>query len=265
MRVAGRTLHAEWTKLRTLPSTAWLLLAAIVFFVLVSAATLAAVDTAHCPSPAECREDTTKLSLTGVQLGQLAVAVLAVLAITNEYATRMISTTLAATPHRATVLVTKAAVVTAAVLVAGVLGVLVSLGIGRALLPGNGFTASAGYPPLSVADGPTLRAAVGTVLYLGLVALFSLGIGTAVRDTAGAITVVVVVLYGAPMIASFVADPHWHDRLQRYAPMPAGLAVQATTGLDRLPIGPWAGLGVLAAYAGAAMLLGAALFKIRDA
>jgi ABC-2 type transport system permease protein len=62
-----------------------------------------------------------------------------------------------------------------------------------------------------------------------------------------------------------VTDPQWHERLQKLAPMTAGLAIQATKGLDQLPIRPWAGLGVLAAYAGAAMLLGAALFKLRDA
>jgi ABC-2 type transport system permease protein len=62
-----------------------------------------------------------------------------------------------------------------------------------------------------------------------------------------------------------VTDPTWSIRLQKYSPTTAGLAVQATTGLDGLPIGPWAGLGVLAAYAGAAMLGAAVLLKVRDA
>jgi ABC-2 type transport system permease protein len=82
--------------------------------------------------------------------------------------------------------VTKAAVVTATVLAAGAVGVVGSLTAGRALLPGNGFTDANGYPPLSLTDGPTLRAALGTVLYLGLVALLSLGVGMILRDTAGA-------------------------------------------------------------------------------
>jgi hypothetical protein len=51
----------------------------------------------------------------------------------------------------------------------------------------------------------------------------------------------------------------------KYSPMTAGLGIQATRGLDRLPIGPWAGLGVLAAYAGVAMLAALILFKVRDA
>jgi ABC-2 type transport system permease protein len=260
-----RALHAECTKLRTVPSTAWLLVATVAFTVAVSAASAASVHTSHCPSPTECSEDTTKLSLSGVWLGQVAVVVLAVLAMTSEYGTRMIQTTLAVNPRRGMVLLTKATVVTATVLAAGTLGVLGSLTAGRTILPGNGFTPANGYPPLSLADEPTLRAAVGTVLYLGLVGLLGLGVGTVVRDTAGAITTVLSLLYVFPVIAALVSDPQWHERLQKLAPATAGLAVQATRGLDRLPVGPWAGLGVLAAYAGAAMLLGAVLFRIRDA
>ena len=47
--------------------------------------------------------------------------------------------------------------------------------------------------------------------------------------------------------------------------MTAGLTIQATTGLRSLPITPWAGLGVLAAWAAGALLLGGALLKVRDA
>jgi ABC-2 type transport system permease protein len=260
-----RAVHAEWTKLRTVPSTAWLALALVASTVVLGAAATAGASTDACPSPAECYEDTTKLSLTGVWLGQVAAVVLAVLAMTTEYGTGTIHATLAASPSRRTVLLAKAAVVTGIVLAAGTLGVLGSLAAARGILPGNGFTPAAGYPLPSPADGPTLRAAVGTVLYLGLVALLSLGVGTVVRDTAGALTAVLTLLFNAPVIATFVTDPDWQERLQRFAPMTAGLAVQATRGLDRLPIGPWAGLGVLAAYAGAALLLGAVAFTVRDA
>jgi ABC-2 type transport system permease protein len=253
--------------LRTAPSTAWLVLAVVAVTVALSSAavaTVAATDTAGCPSPTECFEDTTKLSLSGVWLGQAAVAVLAVLAVTNEYGTRMIQTTLTANPRRVQVLAAKAAVVTATVLVAGALGVSGSLAAGRIILPGNGFTAANGYPPLSPADAPTLRAAVGTVLYLGLVAVLSLGAGAAIRDGAAAITAVLALLFTAPMIAPFVTDPTWSTRVRKFSPTTAGMAVQATTGLDRLPIGPWAGLGVLAAYAAVAVVGAAVLLKARD-
>lgn len=260
-----RAVRSEWTKLRTVPSTGWLLLAIVGCTVVATAATVASVSTTHCPTPAECFEDTTKLSLTGVWLGQAAVVALAVLAITSEYGTRTIQTTLAANPHRLGVLATKAAVVVGLVLPAGAVGVLGSLLVGRVILPGNGFNAANGYPPLSLADGPTLRAAAGTVLYFGLVALLSLGIGTMIRDTAGAITAALTLLYVAPIVTQLVSDPEWSERLKKLAPMTAGLAIQATTALDRLPIGPWPGLGVLAGYAAAAMIAAGAVLRTRNA
>ncbi|TDD61446.1 ABC transporter permease [Actinomadura rubrisoli] len=258
-------LHAEWTKLRTLRSTAWLLLALAATTVLTGAAATAAVDTSHCATPAGCMEDTPKLSLSGVRLGQVAAVVLGVLAIGGEYATGTIGATLAAVPRRGTALLAKAAVVAGAVAAAGTLGVLGSLAAGRLILPGNGFSAANGHPPPSLADGPTARAAFGTVLYLVLVALLALGAGAALRDSAGAITAVLALLWIIPGITRFVGDARWQERLDKYAPMPAGLAVQATRELDRLPIGPWPGLAVLAAYTAAALLVGGALFLTRDA
>ncbi|WP_433016064.1 ABC transporter permease [Kribbella sp. CA-294648] len=258
-------MRAEWTKLRTVRSTPWLVLALVAALVTVAIMATGSVSTSRCPSPAECFEDTTKLSLTGVWLGQIAVVVLAVLAVGGEYGDRLIHTTLTVNPHRSTVLLMKATVVCGTVLVASTLGVAGSLLAGRILLPGNGFSAANGYPPVSLADGATLRAAVGTVLYLGLIAVLSLGIATVVRDTAGSIVCVLTLLYVFPMIAALVADPVWQERLQKFAPMTAGLSIQATTNLDRLAIGPWPGLGVLAGYAAGAMLLGLLAFRLRDA
>jgi ABC-2 type transport system permease protein len=62
-----------------------------------------------------------------------------------------------------------------------------------------------------------------------------------------------------------VHGTHWRGDVERYAPMTAGLTIQATTSLRSLPISPWAGLGVLAAWAAGALLLGGALLKVRDA
>jgi ABC-2 type transport system permease protein len=47
--------------------------------------------------------------------------------------------------------------------------------------------------------------------------------------------------------------------------MSAGLSIQATTGLRGMPTSPWAGLGVLAAWAAGAMLAGGLLLRLRDA
>ncbi len=258
MRVA---LHAEWTKQRTTAGPAWLLVAAAALTAGLSAA---AVASTTCRVTG-CAVDTAKLSLTGVQLGQAVVAVLAVLAVGTEYSTGMIRTTLTAMPHRSTVLAAKAIVVTAGTLVVGGLGVLGSVLAGRLILPGHGFTSARGYPPLSLADGPTLRAAGGSVLYLALIALLSLGIATLVRDSATAIGLVLGLLYLFPILLPVVSDAAWSHHLQQIAPSVAGLAVQATTGLHSLPISPWAGLGVLAAWAAAALIAGGSRLLLRDA
>jgi ABC-2 type transport system permease protein len=104
VRRSRRAIQAEWTKLWTVPSTPWLLAAAVAVTVAGSAGALAAVDTSQCPTPSECFEDTTQLSLSGIWLGQAAVAVLAVQAMSSEYGTRTIGSTLAANPSRRLVL-----------------------------------------------------------------------------------------------------------------------------------------------------------------
>ncbi len=256
-------LHAEWTKLRTVTGPAWLLAATAVLTAAVSVAATAAV---RCPAGQACPVDTTKLSLTGIEFGQAVVVILAVTAIGGEYGTGMIRVTLTAMPRRWAVLAAKAILLGATVLVAGALGVAGSLLAGRLLLPGHGFTVARGFAPLSLADGPTLRAAGGSVLYLALIALLSLGLATAVRESAVAVGTVLGLLYLSPIIIAVVAaDPVWTHRLERYAPMTAGLTIQDTIGLRTLPISPWGGLGVLAAWAGGALLLGGALLRLRDA
>jgi ABC-2 type transport system permease protein len=254
-------LRAEWTKMRTVSGPLWLLLGTIALTVGLSAAVTSVVTCA----PAGCSDDTTKLSLTGVELGQALVAILAVLTISGEYSTGMINITLTAVPRRPTVLAAKATALTGVVTAAGTISVLASLLAGRLILPGNGFTAVRGYTALSLTDGPTLRAAVGSVFYLALIALLSLGVATAVRDSATSIGVVLGLLYMFPIISEVIGNPHWQRLLQRIGPMSAGLAIQATTDLRSLPISPWAGLGVLAVWAAAALLTGGLLLRLRDA
>jgi ABC-2 type transport system permease protein len=243
MRLA---LHAEWTKIRTVASTLW--------------TSVLTCGTVGCGG-----NDTTKLSLTGVELGQALVAVLAAGVISGEYSSGMICTTLAAMPRRATVLAAKAVILTGIVAAAGTIAVLGSLLAGRLILPSRGFTAARGYPALSLANGPTLRAAAGSVLYLALIALLSLGVATAVRDSATSIGVVLGLLYLVPVISQAIGNPHWQRLLRQIGPVSAGLAIQATIDLRGLPISPWPGLGVLAAWATAALLAGGVLLRMRDA
>jgi ABC-2 type transport system permease protein len=249
-----RVLHAEWTKLRTEPATRWLLPGIVAATVLTS---LFAVAAASCEGPG-CGFDPAVLSLTGVQLGQALVVLLAVQAIGGEQGTGLLRTTFIAAPRRTAVLAAKAVLIGGLLLAAGTVAVLGCVAAGRAVLPGNGIAAP------SLADGPTLRAAVGSVLYLALIGLLALGVAAAIRDSAASAGAVFALLYAVPLVAAAISDPELQRALRRFAPMTAGLAVQATTGLDDLPIGPWAGLAVLAGWAAASLLLGALVIRHSD-
>jgi ABC-2 type transport system permease protein len=256
-------LRAEWTKLRTVPGTAWILAAISVLTVAVGAATAAAT---RCGSGTGCAVDPTKVSLTGIQIGQVVVAVLAVLVISGEYSTGMIRTTFTAMPRRWMVLAAKAAVLTGPVLAAAAVAVAGSLAAGRLILGANGITAAHGFAVVSLAHGPTVRAAAGSVLYLALIGLLSLGIAAIVRDSAAATGAVLGMLYVPPLIALFLGSERtWQRWVERYAPTNAGMAIFNTTKVHSLVISPWAGLGVLAAWAAAALLAAGVLLRLRDA
>ncbi|WP_041841269.1 ABC transporter permease [Actinoplanes friuliensis] len=244
-----RVVRSEWTKVWTTPGTAWLLITMVVATAGVSV--LAAAVTG-CPDTG-CTVDVAKVNLTGVQLGQAVVAILAVLVVGGEYSSGMIRTTFAAVPRRLTVLAAKALIVTGVVVVTAAIAVAAALIISARLLP------------LSLGNGTVLRAAGGSVLYLGLIGLLALGVATAVRDPAAAVGAVLGLLYVFPIFGLATTDPDFQRHLQQIGPMAAGLAVQATTGLDTLPISPWRGLAVLAAWAAAALLAGGLLVRLRDA
>jgi ABC-2 type transport system permease protein len=250
----SRVLHAEWTKLRTEPAARWLLPCIVVATVLVS---LLAVAAASCEGGG-CGFDPAALSLAGVQLGQALVVMLAVLAIGGEQSTGLLRMTFTAAPRRIVVLAAKAVLISGLTLAAGTVAVLGCVAAGRVILPGNGIAVP------SLADGPMLRAAVGSVLYLVLIGLLALGAAAAIRDSATSAGAMFALLYAVPLVASVISDPELQRTLQRFSPMTAGLAVQATTDLEALPIGPWAGLAVLAAWSAASLLLGAFLLHHRD-
>ncbi|MFB6550468.1 ABC transporter permease [Streptomyces sp. NPDC056405] len=257
MRYAGR---AEWTKLRTDTSNAWLLFGAVVLTLAVGAAV---AMTSRCDALG-CGEDATKLSLTGVMVGQVVVAIVAVLMVGNEYSTGMMQSTVAAVPRRLTVLFSKAAVLSGVIVAAGAVAVVGSLLIGGMVQPGRGFTEAHGYEAMSLADSVVLRAAAGSVLYLALIGLLSLGIALMVRSSATAIGIVLGLLFFFPILTQVITDPDWQRLLQQIAPMTAGLSVQTTIGIDRLPIGPWEGLGVVALWAAGALAVGGAMLRLRD-
>ena len=254
-------LAAEWTKLRTLTSTLWLLIGAAALTIGCSAAIAAAT---HQSSGDGGGQDPTKLALTGLDLGQAVIAVLAVLVISEEYGTGMIRTTLTAMPSRLALLTAKAVNLTGLTLATGLVTVAGCVLAGRLLLPGAGLDPAHGYALVSLTHAATARAAAGSVIYLALIALLALGVATAVRDTAVSIGTVLALLYLPPLFAQAVSGP-LRRHIQQIAPMTAGLAIQNTTGLRGQPIAPWAGLGVLTAWTTAALLIAGLVLRHRDA
>lgn len=275
----GDALHAEWTKLRTVAGTAWLLAAAVVLTVGLSAASAAEVT---CDGPG-CGEDPGKVGLLGVMLGQAVVAVLAVLAVGEEYGTGMIRVTFAAMPRREAVLAAKALVVAALTGAAGVVAVAGSAVVALVLMPGNGFTPANGYGhadagthagthtigthagAAQLITAATTRAAFGSVLYLILVALLAVGVTALLRDSAAAIGAVLGLLYLFPVVALVISNPDWHRHAEQIAPMQAGLAIQNTIDLAHQPLSPWQGIGVLAVWAFGALAVGGFAMRVRDA
>jgi ABC-2 type transport system permease protein len=259
-------LHAEWTKLRTLASTWWLLAAAAAITAAVSAAAAAGAGCGPLGcAPALTGADPAKISLTGVDVGQVVVALLAALTVGGEYGNGMIRVTLAATPRRLVMLAAKAAVVTGWAITAGTVAVLGSVLAGRLILPGRGLSAANGYLLVSLGNGPVLRAALGSVLYLALIALLAVGVTTAVRDSAAGIGLVLGLLYLFPIVAAVIPDHVLARHLVQVAPMTAGLYIQVTAGLQALPLAPWQGLGVLALWTLGALIAGAVVLRLRDA
>ncbi len=263
MTSAGATLRAELTKLWTLAGVRWLAAGTAAALVVVGPAVAATLDADRCRGDVGCGLDPVRASLAGVWVAQVAAAVLGVVAMSTEYEPTQIRTTLAAVPRRLEVLLAKMATVAALVAGAATVGTLGALAAGRAVVSRSGFAAAGGVG-VALGDAATVRAAVGTVCYLALVAVLALGLATVLRDAAVGVVSVLALLYLFPVLGAVITDPTWQHRLQRYAPMDAGLAVQATRGLDHLPIGPWAGLAVLAGYAAASLAAGAAAFRLRD-
>jgi len=262
---ALQALRSEWVKLRTVRSTAWSLLVFVGISILFTSL-LTSGSSTEGGSPGHGGDNDIVLdSLAGVWFGAIAAAVLAVLVITSEYSTGMIRTTLLANPRRRTVLAAKTVIVGGVVLVLGLATSAACFQIGQWFLRGNGFNYDGGYPAVTLADHEALRAVLGTGVYLGLLAVFALGVGAVLRHTAGAITVVLAALL-APVIALNFLPDSIADWVERYCLMGAGLAIQQTVVRDdSIALSPERGLLVAAVYAAVPLLVALWLIGRRDA
>lgn len=251
-------IRAEWAKTWSDPAAGWLLAGLVAATIAVSGVT---IGTARCPAAA-CGADPARISLAGVYLGQAVAALAGVLALGGEYATGMIRVTLTAVPHRGRLLAAKALVLAGPVLAASALAVGAAMLAGLAVLPGHGFTPGHGF---DLASWAALRAWCCATAYLTLVALLGLGVTAIVRDSAAATGVVLGVLYLFPVTAALIGGQAVARRLEQIGPLSAGLDSQTTVDLRGLPLTPWQGLGVVALWAGGAVVLGGVLLWLRDA
>lgn len=247
-------LQAEWTKLRSLRSTTWALLAIVGSTVAIG---VVSASTSH-PDVVP-NEDVVTITLAGVYLAQVAAVAFGVVAICSEYATGTIRATFAANPRRRQVVVAKAAIVAALGLAACALSAVAAFYLGLAVLHGNGFTSDNGYPVPSLFHGDALREVGVAAVYPVMIALLSLGVATIVRHTALAISAVLGVLF-VPFIVAPLFPEHIGNAITEVSPM-AGMAAQE----QGAPGDPLAGVAVTVAWVVGAMLLALWLIARRDA
>jgi ABC-2 type transport system permease protein len=254
-----RALRMEWTKLRSVRSTTWSLLAIAALTIMFGAVACSTSHTSGLAPGNPGDEQVVILSLAGVYFAQIAAVALGALAVGSEYATGTIRPTFVAHPRRRTVLSAKVAIVGGLVLVVGVAATVVAFYAGQAILRGNGFTADNGYPAATLSDESVLRTVAMVAVYPAVLALLSLAAAVIVRHTATAISVLLGLLL-VPFIVGALLPEELGEAIQEASPM-AGLAAQE----QGAPIGPWAGFAVTAAWAAAALLAALWLIRRRDA
>lgn len=249
-------LRSEWTKLRSVRSTAWSLAAAFVLTIAL-ADIAAAVVVNHWPHmQAHDRADFHPLDVAqvGVQLAQLAIGVLGVLLITAEYSTGMIRASMSAVPRRLPVLAGKAVVYALVTFCLAAPASLVAFFSSQAILSGRNIETSFTAPGVP-------RAVIGAALYLTVIGLFGLGLGAIVRNTAGGIAAFAGIMFVLPPLMN-VLPLSWNQAASPYLPLQAGERIMALHQGNQLA--PWTGFGVLCTYAAAALVVAAVLLRRRD-
>jgi ABC-2 type transport system permease protein len=260
-RFAG-ALRSEWTKLRTVRSTTWSLVATAVLTlaICVLATGTEAGRWAHTDLGDRRAFDPTSLSLAGFLFGQLAIGVLGVLVVSAEYSTGTIRASFGAIPNRILVLAAKVTVFSVVAFVLGEALAFASFFIGQAILSGS--------TPIAVLSQPgVLRAVIGGGLFLTVLGLFALGLGSIVRHSAGAITAFVGIFFVVPLIVETL-PAGIKDAVGKYLPDNIGATMTTVKQGFRTDVptfSPWVSFGLLCGYAVAALAIGGFLLARRDA
>jgi hypothetical protein len=254
----ARVLRSEWTKLRTQPSALWALLSAVILIVAFGIL-YSLLREARPPHGAAAigSFDPAAVSLSGVQLAQIAVGALGVLLITSEYATGLIRTSLAAVPRRLPVLWGKAATLVAAAIAVSLPAALAAFLAGQSILGRQHLSVTLSQPGVA-------RAVLGSALYLAVAGLTGLGLGALLRSTAGGIAALFGLLFGVQLVAGFLPGS-WAGDVGKYLPATAGQAVTAVHPDPTYSLAPWPGFGVFCGYAAVLLVLAAMRMRRGDA
>jgi len=248
-------LRSEFTKIRSVRSTYWTLLAMIV----VSIGLGALVSYGATRNPQGPGFDAAMRSLGGLYLSQLIIGVLGVLVISSEYSTKMITTTLSAMPRRSTLIAAKAVVFSAVALVSSLVICFASFFIGQAIMSSHHMNTTLSQPGV-------LRAVIGGALFLTACGLLAFGIGLLLRHSAAAISAVVALLFVVSILVNLLPQS-WQIDVDKWMPAVAGSQVWTVVpSTGPVPnFGPWAGFAVLCGYAAVAIAAGLILFRRRNA
>jgi ABC-type transport system involved in multi-copper enzyme maturation permease subunit len=257
-RFAG-SLRSEWTKLRTVRSTRWLLLALIIATVAIGGGVSAAEATgvAHESAVRKAAFDPANWSLAVLGFTQFFFGILGVLAISGEYTSGTIRSSLAAVPRRLRLLAAKVTVIGLASLLVGELTTFAMFLAGQALLR------SAGAPSTTLGQPGVARTVTATGIFLALLGLLGAGCGTIFRRSAAGIAA-----YVAAAFVSFFVLGLSGLHLGKYAPeimlLNSVSAVRSNPADGFLPPG-WDSVALMACYTAVALIIGAVLFARRDA
>jgi ABC-2 type transport system permease protein len=259
----GHYMLAEWTKIRSVRSTLWTLIVAIIvivgFTALISWVVVANWNGPHAAArdATALRDPTSIIYGVAIYLGQLAFAVLGVLVVTTEYSTGVIRASLLAVPRRYTMLAAKVLVFTLVMLVLAEIIAFGSFFVGAAILHSH--------VPVSLSDHDVLRATFGAGLYLVAFGLLALAIGVLVRHTAGAISIAVGIAFVLPILTGLLPDTSFFNHLNAYLPEQAGSQVYLIHPPSPVLLSAWEGFGVLCIWAALLLGIGAYLLDRRDA
>jgi ABC-2 type transport system permease protein len=267
----GGVLRSEWIKLVSLRSTLWsfglILLLSLAIGLLMAATFTLGTDpdgNAIAPEGDSSRMFALLICTIGLNFGQLIAAVLGVLVVTGEYSTGMIKSSLAAVPRRLPVLWAKAIVLFLTTTAVGLLTVLTVFLATAPLREPKGLDASLLDPEFALALG-------GGALYLGLVAVFALGLGALIRSSAGGIAAALGAILVLPVVfelLGMLAD--WARDLMPYLISNAGSVMfsirqQVPEGVESSALEPWAASLVVLVWAAVSLALGAVSLRRRDA